>query len=305
MSLEERFHAAVDAIQKLPASGSFQPSNLTKLIFYGLYKQATVGPCNEPKPSTFNIRNRAKWEAWDRNRAMNKEEAMKAYLAEIRNLIQTMPNSDEVVAFKKLVDPPEQNAVASSLPTLRDKSTSISSVLSTSSSVSSLSASEMDEFFDDPSDQALADHYEIISPSTSFYPIANVTSNGNNSFTSSEHSTIRLTTHSNDVGSSTSSTGDMSRETQKAILSALMKLQDDVHHILERLNRLETSDIILQQRELLLSSDTNTPLSWLPLAGLRRRAIAFILLWPFIALGLIRLFQRARIIIRFRQRKIV
>ncbi|CAF1101385.1 unnamed protein product [Rotaria sordida] len=49
------------------------------------------------------------------------------------------------------------------------------------------------------------------------------------------------------------------------------------------------------------SSKSNTLSRWLPLAGLRRRAIAFILLWPFFVFALIRLFLRARIIIRFRQ----
>ena len=81
--LEERFQAAVKGIQRLPSSGtirhltldlfrvldrfildssgSLQPSNLTKLIFYGLFKQATVGPCNEPRPLLFNVVKRAKW----------------------------------------------------------------------------------------------------------------------------------------------------------------------------------------------------------------------------------------------------
>ena len=77
-SLEEKFHAAVKAIQRLPndgtsapffledvkwfsLQGTFQPSNEMKLIFYGLYKQATVGPCTEPRPSMFNYVARAKW----------------------------------------------------------------------------------------------------------------------------------------------------------------------------------------------------------------------------------------------------
>jgi acyl-CoA-binding protein len=41
--------------------GTFQPSNEMKLTFYGLYKQATVGPCKEPRPSMFYYVNRAKW----------------------------------------------------------------------------------------------------------------------------------------------------------------------------------------------------------------------------------------------------
>jgi hypothetical protein len=37
------------------------------------------------------------------------------------------------------------------------------------------------------------------------------------------------------------------KETQRAILTALTKLQRDVNNILERLNRLETSSYFLQQ----------------------------------------------------------
>ena len=37
------------------------------------------------------------------------------------------------------------------------------------------------------------------------------------------------------------------KESQRAILTALTKLQRDIHNILERLNRLETSTNLLQQ----------------------------------------------------------
>lgn len=77
-SLEERFNKAAATIQNLPPngeigerrvdmrdfsmlSGVLQPANLTKLIFYGLYKQATVGPCQHAQPSMFNYVARAKW----------------------------------------------------------------------------------------------------------------------------------------------------------------------------------------------------------------------------------------------------
>lgn len=87
-------------------AGTFQPSNELKLTFYGLYKQATVGPCNEPRPSIFNYINRAKWyfskieiflfflwrinpgfrDAWDKCRPMSKQAAMVAYIDEIRKV---------------------------------------------------------------------------------------------------------------------------------------------------------------------------------------------------------------------------
>lgn len=42
-------------------SGSIQPSNDTKLKFYSYYKQATEGPCDAPKPSFWEVVNKAKW----------------------------------------------------------------------------------------------------------------------------------------------------------------------------------------------------------------------------------------------------
>src|SRR2546429_243056 len=50
LSLEDKFKAAVKVIHSLPKDGPYQPSNSTKLKFYGLFKQATEGPCSTPKP---------------------------------------------------------------------------------------------------------------------------------------------------------------------------------------------------------------------------------------------------------------
>lgn len=45
-----------------PLSGPFQPSDDMMLMFYSYYKQATVGPCNIPRPSGFwDSRGRVKW----------------------------------------------------------------------------------------------------------------------------------------------------------------------------------------------------------------------------------------------------
>jgi len=40
------------------------PGNDVKLKLYALFKQATVGPCNAPKPGMMDFVNRAKWTAW-------------------------------------------------------------------------------------------------------------------------------------------------------------------------------------------------------------------------------------------------
>ena len=53
--LDSKFRAAVAVIQGLPPDGSFQPSNEMKLKFYGLYKQARQGECNEPRPGFWDL----------------------------------------------------------------------------------------------------------------------------------------------------------------------------------------------------------------------------------------------------------
>lgn len=53
------FQAAADFVES-------HASNVTdgrKLDLYGLYKQATSGPCSTAKPSFFDLRGRAKWYA--------------------------------------------------------------------------------------------------------------------------------------------------------------------------------------------------------------------------------------------------
>ncbi|CAF4928429.1 unnamed protein product [Rotaria sp. Silwood1] len=406
-SLEEKFNAAVKAIQRLPIDGTFQPSNEMKLTFYGLYKQATKGPCKESRPSVFNYINRAKWDAWDKCRSMSKEAAMTAYIDEIRKILETMPQTNEVLEFTQLIGPfyefvddqteenqsnllikkkshhtnikkKKQNTIESFVNgtgennhdehSMNHTNGPIQTIVSSgngpipssspSSSSSSISSSDAEEFYDDPPDRLSVnpgvsndemiskDNIQTNEPSsisnipteqlsnntTKYHPHvyggqdgsnvpvhrSNRGSNHSNEFRqSSTHSSYRHHDPSDGARYSFSSVAsggggngrhpntNYNKETQRAILAALTKLQRDVNNILERLNRLETSSHFLQQRELSTqlhrSSKSNSLSRWLPLSGLRRRAIAFILLWPFFVFALIRLFLRARIIIRFRQ----
>ncbi|XP_049299404.1 uncharacterized protein LOC125772086 [Anopheles funestus] len=59
------------------------------LQFYGLYKQATVGPCNISKPAIYSMAARAKWYAWDKVKALDTMEAKKDY---VRLMDQLAPN---------------------------------------------------------------------------------------------------------------------------------------------------------------------------------------------------------------------
>ena len=42
-------------------AGSFQPSHALMLKFYSYFKQATLGPCNIPRPAFWDVVGKAKW----------------------------------------------------------------------------------------------------------------------------------------------------------------------------------------------------------------------------------------------------
>ncbi|CAF0840915.1 unnamed protein product [Didymodactylos carnosus] len=86
-------------------SSAFQPSNEMKLTFYGLYKQATIGPSKEPRPAFYNYVNRAKWDSWNKYRLLTKDQAMTEYINEIRKILETMPQTNEVLEFTNLIGP--------------------------------------------------------------------------------------------------------------------------------------------------------------------------------------------------------
>ena len=75
-SLQERFSRSVESLKTLQE----EPSSETKLKMYGLYKQATQGPCNKPAAGMFDLVGRAKHDAWTKLGDMPKEESMVAYI---------------------------------------------------------------------------------------------------------------------------------------------------------------------------------------------------------------------------------
>ncbi|KAL1006318.1 hypothetical protein UPYG_G00070740 [Umbra pygmaea] len=102
---EQKFDAAVKVIQRLPPDGSFQPSNDMMLKFYSYYKQATLGPCNIPRPGFWDPVGKVKWDAWNDLGDMSKEEAMTAYVEEIKKILEGMPCTDEVEQLLKVLGP--------------------------------------------------------------------------------------------------------------------------------------------------------------------------------------------------------
>ncbi len=76
VSLEERFEAAQTAVKTLPRTPG--PDELLEL--YGWYKQATVGDVKGARPSAFDFKGRAKFDAWALRRGESTEVAMQRYV---------------------------------------------------------------------------------------------------------------------------------------------------------------------------------------------------------------------------------
>ncbi|XP_071967312.1 acyl-CoA-binding domain-containing protein 4 isoform X3 [Engystomops pustulosus] len=95
---QRQFNAAVSVIQSLPKNGAYRPSYEEMLRFYSYYKQSTVGPCNIPRPGFWDPIGKYKWDAWSKLGAMSQEDAMCAYIREMKmvaqKIIDTIPLED-------------------------------------------------------------------------------------------------------------------------------------------------------------------------------------------------------------------
>ncbi|CAL5045356.1 unnamed protein product [Urochloa decumbens] len=103
MGLQEEFEEYAEKAKTLPDS----TTNENKLILYGLYKQATVGDVNtdrlslqaalhlsfltgflKRRPGFFNMKEKAKWDAWKAVEGKSKEEAMTDYITKVKQLLE-------------------------------------------------------------------------------------------------------------------------------------------------------------------------------------------------------------------------
>mmetsp|Transcript_15363 Transcript_15363/g.22603 ORF Transcript_15363/g.22603 Transcript_15363/m.22603 type:complete len:393 (-) Transcript_15363:100-1278(-) len=86
-ALVQMFEAASTQVPKMKSIG-----NGDKLMFYGLYKQATVGDRDEEKkPSKWDVVASAKYAAWGKFAGMRKEEAMRNYI----EMVHEFSNKDK------------------------------------------------------------------------------------------------------------------------------------------------------------------------------------------------------------------
>lgn len=77
------FEAATVAVKTLTKT----PSDKTLLTLYGLYKQATMGDNVTKQPWKFEIRKRAKWDAWYTHRGKSRVLAQTQYIQTVQRCI--------------------------------------------------------------------------------------------------------------------------------------------------------------------------------------------------------------------------
>lgn len=75
--LKNRFEAAVAASKTL----SERPDNATLLKLYALYKQASAGDVEGPRPGFSDMVGRVKFDAWAALKGTSADEAMNQYIA--------------------------------------------------------------------------------------------------------------------------------------------------------------------------------------------------------------------------------
>ena len=80
--IRNHFEAAVRDVRSLPD----EPRTAELLELYALYKQATVGDVSGPRPGAFDVRARAKHDAWAKAKGLAAEEAMSRYVALVARL---------------------------------------------------------------------------------------------------------------------------------------------------------------------------------------------------------------------------
>ncbi|XP_013404825.1 enoyl-CoA delta isomerase 2, mitochondrial isoform X2 [Lingula anatina] len=82
MGLDEDFVSAKERLNALKED----PGNEVKLQIYALFKQATVGKCNTPKPGMMDFVGKYKWEAWNTLGDMSQDEAKSKYIEVVQGL---------------------------------------------------------------------------------------------------------------------------------------------------------------------------------------------------------------------------
>lgn len=84
MGLDEDFDQAAKDVKTLTT----KPSDEDLLILYGLFKVGTVGKVNTARPGIFDLKGKAKWDAWKKVEDKDPEDAKKDYILKVQQLLE-------------------------------------------------------------------------------------------------------------------------------------------------------------------------------------------------------------------------
>lgn len=84
MSLQADFDRAAEDVRRLKT----KPDDEELKELYGLYKQSIIGDIDIECPAMLDLRGKAKWEAWNLQKGLSKEDAMSAYISKAKELIE-------------------------------------------------------------------------------------------------------------------------------------------------------------------------------------------------------------------------
>jgi acyl-CoA-binding protein len=90
----------------------FVIGNETKLLLYGLFKQATTGNNTTPKPGWLDPVGRAKWTAWLSHADKPPHRAMMEYADELLRILRQLPPGPAVDEFLAIVALPPQDVMS-------------------------------------------------------------------------------------------------------------------------------------------------------------------------------------------------
>jgi diazepam-binding inhibitor (GABA receptor modulating acyl-CoA-binding protein) len=82
INVNDLFLQATIDVKALPST----PDDESMLSLYAYFKQATVGDINTEKPSFFNFKDTAKWNAWEKVKGMQKIQAQGNYIKLVKDL---------------------------------------------------------------------------------------------------------------------------------------------------------------------------------------------------------------------------
>ena len=83
MALKEDFEKAAVDVKSLKT----RPSNDDLLELYACYKQATEGDVSGSRPGMFDLKGRAKYDAWAKKKGTGRDAAMQAYINKVSALL--------------------------------------------------------------------------------------------------------------------------------------------------------------------------------------------------------------------------